>query len=425
MLLKNIAYLDENLDVIFNKDIRIKDNYIKEIGENLEIEGEEEVINGENLLVTPGLCDAHTHIGQQLLKGKVLDAEGIIWKNIMVPFESSITDEIMSLNTKLALIEMIKAGTTSFVDAGSYHMDSACREIFKSGMRGAVTYSSMVDSSLPKNICDTADEVIEKNNSLYENWNGKGLIQVYYSIRSLMSANEELILKVSQEAKKRDAMLEAHMNEYDKEVENVVEKTGLPPYEYLEKLGVLNTNFIGAHSLILSEGEKEIIKKHDIKIVQCPFSNSGKALANTPQLIKNGIKIGLGSDGVAHGGLSLWDEMKTLRCMMNVTWGIQENNRSIMPAKELLKMAMENGKYFLRKNIGTIKEGYLADLIFIDLNQPHLWYSGNYTNTIFECVNKGDIIHSMVDGKWVMKDRKITTIDEDSVHEELKKWLSL
>ena len=425
MLLKNIAYLDENLDVIFNRDIRIKDNYIKEIGENLKIEGEEEVINGKNLLVTPGLCDAHTHLGQQLLKGKVLDAEGIIWKNIMLPFESSITDEIMSLNTKLALIEMIKAGTTSFVDAGSYHMDSACREIFKSGMRGAVTYSSMVDSSLPKNICDTADEVIEKNNSLYENWNGKGLIQVYYSIRSLMSANEELILKVSQEAKKRDTMLEVHMNEYDKEVENVIEKTGLPPYEYLEKLGVLNSDFIGAHSLILSEGEKEIIKKHNIKIVQCPFSNSGKALANTPQLIKNGIKIGLGSDGVAHGGLSLWDEMKTLRCMMNVTWGIQENNRSIMPAKELLKMAMENGKYFLRKNIGTIKEGYLADLIFIDLNQPHLWYSGNYTNTIFECVNKGDIIHSMVDGKWIMRDRKIITIDESSVREELKKWLSL
>ena len=425
MLLKNIAYLDENLDIIFNRDIRIKDNYIKEIGENLEIEEEKEVINGENLLVTPGLCDAHTHIGQQLLKGKVLDAEGIIWKNIMLPFESSITDEIMSLNTKLALIEMIKAGTTSFVDAGSYHMDSACREIFKSGMRGAVTYSSMVDSSLPESICDTADEVIEKNNSLYKNWNEKGLIQVYYSIRSLMSANEELILKVSQEAKKRDAMLEAHMNEYDKEVENVIEKTGLPPYEYLEKLGVLNSDFIGAHSLILSEGEKEIIKKHDIKIVQCPFSNSGKALANTPQLIKNGVKIGLGSDGVAHGGLSLWDEMKTLRCMMNVTWGIQENNRSIMPAKILLKMAMENGKYFLRKNIGTIKEGYLADLIFIDLNQPHLWYSGNYTNTIFECVNKGDIIHSMVDGKWIMRDRKITTIDESSVREELKKWLSL
>ncbi|MDO4589645.1 MAG: amidohydrolase family protein [Fusobacterium sp.] len=425
MLLKNIAYLDENLEVIFNSDIRIENNYIKEIGKNLVIYNNEEIINGKNLLVIPGLCDSHIHLGQQLLKGKVLDAEGIIWKNIMLPFESSLNDKIMSLNTKLALIEMIKAGTTSFVDAGSYCMDSACKEIVKSGLRGAVTYSSMVDNTLPENIYDTADEVVRKTNMLYDNWNDKGLIQVYYSIRSLLSANEEMILKVSKEAKKRDAMLEAHMNEYQKEIDHIIEKTGLAPYEYLDKLKILNENFIGAHSLILNEKEKEIIKKYDIKITQCPFSNSGKALANTPDLIKNGIKLGIGSDGVAHGGLSLWDEMKILRCMMNVTWGVKTGDKKIMPAKTLLKMAMENGKYFLRKNIGAIKIGFLADLIFIDLNQPHLWFSNNYTNTLFECVNKGDIIHSMVNGKWIMKDRKILTINEEKVREELKKCLSL
>lgn len=165
------------------------------------------------------------------------------------------------------------------------------------------------------------------------------------------------------------------MNEYQKEVDYVIEKTGLPPYEYLDSLNILNENFIGAHSLILTEKEKEIIKNRDIKICQCPFSNSGKALANTPELLKTGIKQGIGSDGTAHGGLSLWDEMKILRCMMNVTWGVQENNRSIMPAKSLLKMSMENGKYFMRKDIGVIKEGYLADLIFIDLTQTHLMYS--------------------------------------------------
>ena len=128
---------------------------------------------------------------------------------------------------------------------------------------------------------------------------------------------------------------------------------------------------------------------------------------------------------MAHGGLSLWDEMKILRCMMNVTWGVKTGDKKIMPAKTLLKMAMENGKYFLRKNIGAIKIGFLADLIFIDLNQPHLWFSNNYTNTLFECVNKGDIIHSMVNGKWIMKDRKILTINEEKVREELKKCLSL
>lgn len=419
MLLKNIAYLNENLEVLFHQDIRIENNYIKEIGKNLSQIENEEILDGTNLLVTPGLCDAHTHIGQQLLKGKVLDAKGIIWKDIMLPFESSLTDDVMSLNTKLALIEMIKSGTTSFIDAGSYHMNSACEEIFKSGMRCAVTYSSMIDESLPKNICDTVEEVLEKNDRLYEKWNGKGLIQVYYSIRSLLSASEKLILEVAKHAKEKNTMLEAHMNEYEKEIEYVINKTGLNPYEYLDSLEILSENFIGVHSLILTEKEKDIIKKYNIKICQCPFSNSGKALANTPDMIKNNIIMGLGSDGTAHGGLSLWDEMKILRCMMNVTWGVKLQDRSIMPAKELLKISMTNGKYFLRKNIGTIKEGYLADLIFINLNEPHLWHSHNYTNTIFECVNRGDILHLMIDGKWIMKSRKILTIDEEKVHKEL------
>lgn len=422
MLLKNIAYLDENFNVIFDSDIRIEGNIIKEIGKNLNrIEGEE-IVEGKSLLVTPGLCDTHTHIGQQLLKGRVLDADGIIWKDIMLPFESSLTSEKMSLNTRYALIEMIKGGTTSFIDAGSYYMDSACEEIVKSGMRAAVTYSSMDDETLPPSILNSVEEVLEKNDDLYEKWNNKGLIQVYYSIRSLMSVSEKLIMEVAKHAKERNTMLQAHMNEYQKEVDYVIEKTGLPPYEYLDSLNVLDKNFIGAHSLILTEKEKEIIKNNDIKISQCPFSNSGKALANTPELLRKGIKIGIGSDGTAHGGLSLWDEMKILRCMMNVTWGVQEQNRSIMPAKSLLKFSMENGEYFLRKKIGKIKEGYLADLIFIDLKQSHLWYSQNYTNTLFECVNKGDIIHSMVDGKWIMRDRKILTIDEERVQKELKEF---
>lgn len=422
MLLKNIAYLDEKFDVIFNCDIRIEGNIIKEIGKNLNrIEGEK-IVEGKTLLVTPGLCDTHTHIGQQLLKGRVLDADGIIWKDIMLPFESSLTSEKMSLNTRYALIEMIKGGTTSFIDAGSYYMDSACEEIVKSGMRAAVTYSSMDDETLPPSILNNVEEVLEKNDDLYEKWNNKGLIQVYYSIRSLMSVSEKLIVEVAKHAKERDTMLQAHMNEYQKEVDYVIEKTGLPPYEYLDSLNVLDKNFIGAHSLILTEKEKEIIKNNDIKISQCPFSNSGKALANTPELLRKGIKIGIGSDGTAHGGLSLWDEMKILRCMMNVTWGVQEQNRSIMPAKSLLKFSMENGEYFLRKKIGKIREGYLADLIFIDLKQSHLWYSQNYTNTLFECVNKGDIIHSMVDGKWIMRDRKILTIDEERIQKELKEF---
>ena len=233
MLLKNIGYLDENFEVIFHKDIRIENNLIKNIGTDLIPLPNEEIVDGEKLIVMPGLCDAHTHIGQQLLKGKVLDAEGIIWQDIMLPFESSLTDETMKLNTKLALIEMIHSGTTSFVDAGSYHMESACEEIFKSGMRGAVTYSTMNDENLPESICFSTEEAVKKIDELYEKWNGKGLIQIYYSLRSLLSVSEDLILKISEHAKERKTMLQAHMNEYEKEVQYIISKTGMTPYEYL------------------------------------------------------------------------------------------------------------------------------------------------------------------------------------------------
>ena len=108
MLLKNIGYLNEQFETLFHYDIRIEKNEIKEIEKNLIPQKNEEIIDGTHLLVLPGLCDAHIHIGQQLLKGKVLDAEGIIWKDIMLPFESSLTPEIMYLNAKLAHIEMIK-----------------------------------------------------------------------------------------------------------------------------------------------------------------------------------------------------------------------------------------------------------------------------------------------------------------------------
>lgn len=422
MILKNISYLDEEYNVQ-RGSIRIEGKLIDEIGIEIIPKADEEIVDGRGLLVTPGLCDTHTHIGQQLLKGKVLDAQGIIWKEIMLPFESSITPEIMNLNTRLAMIEMIKSGTTSFVDAGSYHMESACEEILKAGMRAGVTYSTMDDMTLPETIRYTADEIVQKNSELYDEWHGKGLIKVFYSIRSLMSASKELVLKVGEEAKKRGATIEAHMNEYDKEVEYVVEKTGLYPYEYLDSMGILDGEFIGAHSLILTENELDIVIRRDVKIAQCPFSNSGKALANTPELLRKGVKVGLGTDGVAHGGLSLWDEMKTLRCMMNVTWGVKEKNRSILSVKDILKLSMENGEYFLKEKIGKIREGYKADLIFIDLAQPHLRYSGNYTNTLLESVNKGDIIHSMIDGKWVMRDRELLTIDEKTTYKELEEML--
>ncbi|WP_255420332.1 amidohydrolase family protein [Absiella sp. AM54-8XD] len=160
MLLKDIAYLNESMEVVYHQDIRIEGAYIKEIKAHgtLHPVENEEWMDGSSLLMMPGLCDAHMHTGQQLLKGRILDAQGMIWKEIMLPFESTLTKDIMRINAQLAALEMIKGGTTSFVEAGSYFMEEAASVYVQSGLRGLLTYSTMDDDpALPDQIQDTWD----------------------------------------------------------------------------------------------------------------------------------------------------------------------------------------------------------------------------------------------------------------------------
>ena len=276
-----------------------------------------ERIDGRGKLLMPGLADCHMHTGQQLLKGRILDALPMIWTRIMLPFESTLTEERMELSAKLAALEMIKSGTTAFVDAGSYHMEAAAEVYVQSGLRGVLSASTMDEAGLPESIAHTSEEAIAQTDRLYERYHGKGNLKVAYSLRSLISCSEELILSAAGRAKERHTLLQAHMNEYPNEVNFFLQRKHLRPVEYLESRGVLDENFVSAHSLLLSEREKQLLSERGVKVCHCPFSNCGKAVPDTPALLGRKVCVGLGTDGAAHGGLSLWNEMKVFRSVMN------------------------------------------------------------------------------------------------------------
>ena len=160
ILLHNTACLDESMNVIKGKSIAVLDGRILEIADAKDAVSRfspAETVDGSHLLWMPGLTDGHMHTGQQLLRGKILDALPMIWTRIMLPFESTLTPEMMELSAGLAALEMIKSGTTSFVDAGSYHMEQAAKVYLASGLRGALSHSTMDDSKLPDSIRQTAD----------------------------------------------------------------------------------------------------------------------------------------------------------------------------------------------------------------------------------------------------------------------------
>lgn len=417
ILIKNGRVLKPDMTIASNQFIAIKGSEIVETGNWDGQYRAGTVIDDSHILWMPGLTDAHVHTSQQFLKGSLLDEKPVIWKRINVPFEASLTEETMALSARLCGAEMIKNGTTSFVDAGGPHVEAAAEEYLKMGMRGALTWQTTDGARVPDSLRVETKEGLPRLERLYRDYHGKdGLIQVYYSVTSLTACTEELFQSVLLAAKEKGIAAECHMNEYTSEIMDFMERYQVRPFEYLEQIGALTERFVAAHCIMLSEEEIGIMEKHKVRVAHCPFSNCGKGVPQTPRLLGAGIPVAFGSDGAGHGGLDLFREMRTFRCVMNATHGIATGNPQIMPAKTLLSMAVDGGaKALMAENLGRIEAGCLADLIGINLDQPHLTGTGSLINTLVESVSGADVCHSVIHGKLVMKNRELLTIDEEKV----------
>ena len=424
--IRHAAHIDEDFELKKGSSIAILDGRIEKISGLKELEETYEfdrILEGRGCLYMPGLVDAHMHTGQQLLRGRVLDAMPMIWTRIMLPFESRLTPELMRLSAGLAALDMIQSGTTGFIDAGSYYMEEAAEVYLESGLRGALSYSTMDQKGLPESIAMDAEEAIRRTDELYDGYNGRGGLKVYYSLRSLISCSRELMEMAALRARERGTMLQAHMNEYPGEINFFLEREQLRPYEYLDCLGILGPDFIGVHSLLLSEEEKEIMAERGVKVCHCPFSNCGKAAPDTPSLLSRGISVGLGTDGAAHGGLSLWNEMKIFRSVMNLRYGVPLASPAIMPAKTILSMATRGGRACLGDpQGGVIREGAAADIIGIDMQKPHLAVYGHISNTLLESVNASDVTDTIAGGRVLMEKGEILVLDRERILSEARAY---
>lgn len=422
ILIKNARILMSDMSIKENQTIAVYGTRILDILDSGAEDRNggyhaETVIDDPHLLWMPGLTDGHLHTSQQFLRGSLLDEKPVIWKRINVPFEASLTEETMALSARLAGAEMIKSGTTSFVDAGGPHIEAAAEEYLKMGVRGALTWQTTDGAKVPDGLRIDTREALPRLERFHREYHGKGgLLQVYYSVTSLMACTEDLFRTIFLAAREQKVAAECHMNEYASEVLDFIERYGERPFSYLDRIGALSDRFVAAHCIMLSESEIQTVQERSIKVVHCPFSNCGKGIPQTPRLLAAGIPVAFGSDGAGHGGLDLFREMRAFRCIMNVAYGITTGNPEIMPAKTLLSMAMAGGaQALMNSSLGAIRRGNLADIIAIDLDKPHLMPTGSLVNTLIESASGADVKHSIINGKLVMKDRNLLTIDEEKV----------
>lgn len=427
LIIKNCSVMMPDFSIKKEQDILIQDSFIMKITDTDDGYESKEVLNGKNKLVMPGLVDGHTHTCQQLLRGRTANEYPMVWTRILVPYESSLTPEDCYWSAKLACLEMIKSGTTAFAESGSTHMGDVANAVIESGMRAALARSTMdIGDAIPDCMKESSELNILHTEALYDKYQGTGdgRVDIWFAIRQVMTCSPELIREIGKEARRLKTGIHAHLCEHKDEVSFCLQHYQKRPAEFLDDMGVLGPNLLTAHNVVLSERDIDLLGERNVKLIHCPRANyANHGFPKTPRILQNNMSLGLGCDGASRPNLSLFAEMKHLLYGTMAFWGIPIFDPDIICAKDLLKMITVGGARALQHEaeLGTIEEGKKADLITINLMQPHLTPTHNLLNTLVDCAAEHDVTDSVINGKIVMRDRNVLTMNEEEIIKECSK----
>ncbi|HOP01180.1 MAG TPA: amidohydrolase [Flexilinea sp.] len=423
LYIKDCMLLTKDYEIIDHQSIVINNSFIIEMGPTSALDTKyepQQTITATDKLAMPGFIDGHTHTSQQLLRGRISDEYPVIYRRFNIPYESKLTEDDIELCTELSCLEMIKSGITAFADAGSMHIPAMINVIDRSGLRASITPAiSDNDPTLPPNMSDTKENALKKSENLFLEYNRKcdGRIHIWFQFRSITTCTSELIRELAKLAAYYHTGLHTHISEYPESILQSLNSYGMREIKYLESLDALSPNLLAAHCILLSEEDIHILKNHDVKIVHCPRSNLGKGITKTPQLLGEGLSVGLGTDGTAHSGLNMFKEMTAFKHSQIAAWGVPYSDYDVMDSKTLLNMATLGSAKAMRIDdiTGTLEINKKADLILIDMDQPHLMPTHSLLNTLVEAGETADIKDVIVNGKILMQNREVKVLDEEHI----------
>lgn len=397
-------------------DLYVADGHIYAIGklpQDCTLAFEE--VDANNMLIMPGLINMHTHAYMSMMRNYADDLTFDKWLFERIePAENALPSEAAYYGAMLACIEMIKTGTTCFVDMHMFEGQSA-RAAKQSGMRAFIGRGLVGDDLYAKDNPRFNEAMNEKNE--YE----CDRIKFLLSPHAIYSAGEKLLKQVADESDKQGMLRQTHLAESDFETVTAKEKWGKTPVEYLADIGFLNDKTILAHCVKVSDADMDILKEHGCNVVTNPASNAklGNGYAPVAQMLKKGINVCLGTDSVASNNtLNMFREMNLITLLHKAV----NNDCTALLSPAVIDMATRNGAKALglTDRLGVIKEGAMADIIFMDLNAVSMFPANNPVSALCYSANGSEVHSVMIDGKFVMRERKLLTIDEDKVYAEIR-----
>ena len=413
ILLKNVVVLGRECDMIVDvgRIVRICDA-------GTAVCEDAEVLDCMGKVAMPGLVNMHTHAGMAMMRGIGEDIEFHEWLDRIWEVEKNLDEEYVYHATKVACLEMVKTGTTTFNDQ-YWYMPMAYKAASDLGLRATLSYV----------ICDRNDpEESERQKAqcleMYEaskSWSDMAIFAI--SVHAIYSVSESMILWAKDFARSNGIRLHIHLSETEKEVEDCRRQhDGMSPVEYLDSLGFLGPDVIAAHALWLSDRDVEILGKRGVTCVHNVNSNLKLASGykfRYNELRDAGANVCLGTDGCgSSNNLDMLETMKT-SAMVQKAW---RKDSASMPIDELMAMATTNAAHALGLNTGRIEEGALADILIVDTDSYHFMSPASFEANLIYSAHSDCIDSVICNGRFVMKNRVVQ--GEKEILEEARKYLN-
>ncbi len=404
---------------IYGARIVVSEGRIADIGKTGEVmlppDGRFETIEAQDGIIMPGLINAHTHAAMTLFRGMADDLPLKQWlfEKIFPAEATFLNPETVYWGALLGCLEMIASGTTCFVD-GYFFEDQTVRAAHSAGLRGVIA-QGVIDFPAPG--VPDPQEGVRTAGEFVEEWLGfSELIMPGIFCHSPLTCSSRTLREAWEISKEHDLPFQIHLSETAEEVHEIIRRSGKRPVYYLDHLGLLDSSLIAAHGVHLDPGEIERLAETGAKIVHVPESNMmlGSGIARVTAMTRSGVTVGLGTDGCAsNNNLDLFCEMETAAKLAKVF----DRNPLSLDAGAALGLATTGSAAVigLEKEIGTLEKGKKADIIVVDLGEPHLCPIYDPVSALVYSADGGDVKDVIVNGRVLMKGRVFTTIDADEV----------
>lgn len=429
-----VVTMNKRREIFKNGVVAIEGNKIIDIGktEKLKLTHKADIeIDCKGKLILPGFVDSHVHLAQALIRGCADDMSLVPWlRERVLPLQSVYTPREGELSAQLCCIEMIKSGTTTFIESllhWRYGFNEAAKVLEKIGMRGVLSKSLMnlrgyadQKDAIPEGMAEDGETTMRQTIGMIKRWHGKAnnRIHVWFGARTPGGCTVDFYREIAEQARKHKTGITIHLGEIKQDIKYLKKEFGMTPMQFMCYCGTVGPHVVYAHGVWIPPKDFKILHQTRSTVCHCPASNLKLAsgFAPVPEMLEAGVNVALGCDGgPSNNCYDMVREMKLAALIHKARLLDPE----VLPAESVLEMATLNGARatLWGKELGSLGRGKLADLIVVEQRGSHLVPVRNPISNLVYAANGSDVDTVIIDGKIVMRERELKTMNEQDIVE--------